>query len=107
MISYSLKTLSSVSSALLVVGSLSMTEAGIHQRQVRQQNRIYQGVRSGELTRGEFRGLEKEQYRIQRDKQRARSDGDFSQRERARIQRELNHSSRDIYREKHDEQERK
>ena len=91
---------------VLLMGSIAILEAGIPQRQMRQEGRIYQGVRSGQLTRREFRGLEREQYRIQRDKQRFKSDGNFTPRERARIQRELNHASRDIYRQKHDSQVR-
>lgn len=101
------KTFTIGSLLALLWGSTTIVEAGIPQRQIRQQNRIYRGVRSGQLTRREFRGLEREQYRIQRDKQRFRSDGKFTPRERARIQRELNRSSRDIYRQKHDSQVRK
>ncbi len=79
----------------------------INDRQHDQQQRIRQGVRSGELTRSEARRLEMEQARIRRDEARARrSGGRLTPRERARIQRELNHSSRDIRREKHDRQDR-
>jgi len=93
-------------SLVLLMGSITISEASIPQRQVRQQNRIYQGVRSRQLTRREFRRLEREEYHIQRDKQRLKSDGNFTPRERARIQRELNRASRDIYRQKHDIQVR-
>jgi hypothetical protein len=102
-----IKTLTGIVFTVSLLGSLATAEAGIRQRQVRQQNRIYQGVHSGTLTRGEFRRLEREQYHIQRDKQRAWSDGDLTHRERTRLNRELNHASRDIYREKHDNQEKK
>jgi hypothetical protein len=101
-----LKTFTTISSAVLFLGSFTIVEAGIPLRQERQQNRIYQGVRSGQLTRREFRGLEREQYRIQRNKQRFKSDGNFTPQERARIQRQLNRASRDIYRQKHDNQKR-
>ena len=87
---------------VFLIGSMTFSEASIPQRQARQQNRIYQGIRSGQLTRREFRGLERQQYRIQRDKQRLKSDGTFTPRERIRIQRELNRASRNIYRQKHD-----
>jgi hypothetical protein len=102
-----LKTLTGIVFTVSLLGSLTMAEAGVRQRQVRQQNRIYQGVNSGALTRGEFRRLEREQYHIQRDKQRAWSDGKVTRPERARLNGELNHASRDIYREKHDKQVRK
>ncbi len=80
---------------------------GINDRQRDQQQRIRQGVRSGELTRREARRLEAQEARIRRDEARARrSGGQFTARERLRIQRELNHSSRNIYRQKHDHQDR-
>ena len=89
---------------LLQRGMLSTfvtAEAGVNDRERNQQRRIRQGVRSGELTRGEFRRLEREQARVRRHEARARSDGRFTLRERARINRELNRSSRHIYRQKH------
>ena len=80
---------------------------GINDRQREQQQRIRQGVRSGELTRREAVRLEAEQARIRtREAFARRSGGEFTARERARIQRSLNHSSRDIYRQKHDRQDR-
>lgn len=92
--------------AVLAAGSMVGAEAGVNQRQKRQQGRILQGVKSGELTRNEFRRLEKEQARIRRHERKARSDGEFTLKERARINRELNRSSRHIYRQKHDRQDR-
>ncbi len=91
---------------VIVAGALSSVEAGVNRRQHNQQRRIAQGVRSGELTRQETRVLEREQARIRRHELRARSDGAFTVRERARINRDLNRSSRRIYREKHDRQNR-
>src|SRR5215475_3995352 len=79
----------------------------INEREHNQQQRIRQGIRSGELTRVEAARLERQQAQIRLDEARARrSGGEFTPRERARIQRELNHSSRNIYRQKHDQQDR-
>jgi hypothetical protein len=79
----------------------------VNARQERQERRIAQGVRSGELTRRETRRLAAEQARIAALEARARrSGGEFTARERARVQRELNQSSRHIYRQKHDRQGR-
>ncbi|HKX31538.1 MAG TPA: hypothetical protein VJ302_27875 [Blastocatellia bacterium] len=79
----------------------------INERQREQEVRIRQGVRSGELTRREARRLQEQQDRIRRDEFRARrSGGEFTPSERARIQRELNESNRDIRREKNDRQDR-
>jgi hypothetical protein len=78
----------------------------VRRRQVNQQKRIHQGVKSGELTRLEARKLEREQARVQRSKVRAKSDGQVTPRERLRLQRQQNKASRDIYRQKHDGQTR-
>jgi hypothetical protein len=79
----------------------------INAREARQQQRIDQGIYSGELTKNEIRRLEREQNRIDRVEDRYRTSGDgLSPRERERLQRALNHSSRDIYRQKHDRQDR-
>lgn len=76
-------------------------------RQLRQQSRIKEGVKSGELTRKETRRLEAEQRMIQKEKKIARADGKVTKRERALIMRDQNKVSRDIYRQKHDAQKRK
>ena len=79
----------------------------VNARQNRQERRILQGVGSGELTRRETRGLVTEQNHIERMEQRARATGgEFTARERARIEREQNQASRHIYRQKHDGQDR-
>ncbi len=78
----------------------------INAREHRQQERIRQGERDGDLTRREAERLEAEQARIRVDEAYARRSGDgLSARERARLERELNRSSRDIYRQQHDAQE--
>lgn len=79
----------------------------INERQREQEERIRQGIRSGELTRREARRLEAQQFRIREAEERARrSGGGLSDRERARLQRELDYSSRNIYRQKNDRQDR-
>jgi hypothetical protein len=80
---------------------------GINDRQQNQRTRIRQGVRSGELTRREAGRLQAQQARIRVNEAYARrSGGEFTARERARIQRQQNRSSRHIYRQKHDRQDR-
>ena len=74
---------------------------GISQRQRNQQQRIRQGVRSGQLTRGETRRLEAQQGRIQADKMVAKSDGQVTRQERRQIHREQNRASKNVYRLKH------
>jgi len=93
--------------AMMPMLGLAQDGRSVNEREREQQRRIRQGVRSGELTRIEARRLELQQARIRRDEARARhSGGNFTPRERAGIQRELNHSNRSIYRQKHDRQDR-
>jgi len=81
-------------------------DPGIDARQHRQQARIAEGVRSGELTPAETRRLEREQRRIRREERRYMADGKLTAPERADLQHDLNRSSRHIYNEKHDNQHR-
>lgn len=91
--------------AVLSAVSLAQTP-GVTNRQVNQQKRIGQGVRSGELTRREVRRLEREQNQIRKMKVRARSDGEVTNRERARIHHEQNQSNRHIFRAKNNRRDR-
>ena len=77
----------------------------IHRRHVRQEARIHQGVRSGELTKGEARRLLTGERHIDRMTARAKADGKVTRGERARILRAQNHESRRIYRLKHNRRE--
>ncbi len=90
-----------------VTSGQSTSTPRIDRRERNQQMRIRQGVRSGELNRREVRRLEGEQRRVRRHEAIAKSDGDVTARERHRLNRELDRSSRHIYRQKHDRQERR
>jgi hypothetical protein len=108
------KILSVMLAAVFVLIGLSVTSnaqtrhpRGINQREARQQRRIAQGVKSGELTAKETYRLEKEQVRLRNLEGRLRDSGDrLTPKERARLERDLNRASRDIYRQKHDGQDR-
>ena len=78
----------------------------IDRREHREQQRIRQGIRSGELTRRETRRLEAEQGRIRGYEWYAKSDGHVSRAERRRLDHMLDRASRDIYHQKHDRQDR-
>ena len=73
----------------------------ITKQQINQQERIHQGVKSGQLTRREAKTLERQQRKIQKDKIKAKSDGIVTPRERAKLQAEQNRANRNIYRKKH------
>ena len=93
--------------AALAAGSSLHVFAGTHDpevnhRQHKQERRIEQGVRSGELTRQEAKGLRQEERNIRREERAFKSDGKLTRAERKDLHRDLNKASKDIYREKHD-----
>jgi hypothetical protein len=81
-------------------------DPGVNQRQHNQRERIQQGVKSGELTRRETGRLVEEQRDIRQLERRYKSDGTLTGAERRDLQHEQNQASRDIYRQKHDQQDR-
>ena len=82
----------------------AFAQAGTIQRDANQQQRIEQGLQSGQLNTREAARLENEESRVERDQSRAMKDGKLTAQEKARLSREQNQVSRDIYREKHDAQ---
>lgn len=90
---------------VMSVDAAAQRKFSINGREQNQVQRIRQGVGSGELTARETGRLAAEQVQIRRMEARFRASGDgLSNRERLRLQRELNQSSRHIYRQKHDDQ---
>ena len=77
---------------------------GIDKRQANQQQRIDQGVKSGELTAREAARLERGQQRVQAMEDKAKADGKVTPQERRRLQKAENRQSRRIAHEKHDRQ---
>ena len=75
----------------------------VAQRQINQQRRIKQGVRTGQLTKGEAKHLERQQGRIQARKQldKAEHGGKLTPRNKAQLNRMQNRANRNIYRKKH------
>ena len=73
-------------------------------RRANQIRRIEDGRHSGQLSWREYRFLRREQAHIAYDERRAKADGYVSPYERRRLNRELDESSRDIYRLKHNDQ---
>jgi len=78
----------------------------INARQDRQMDRIQAGMRSGQLTRFEFRELMREQHDIRAMEQRFRADGRIDAREFHRLDRALDLANRNIKLEKRDRQAR-
>ena len=110
-----MKTLSATLLTLagvLAVASASQADTrhtrdpGVNARQHNQRERIQQGVKSGELTRRETGRLVEEQRDVRQLERAYKSDGTLTGAERRDLNHEQNQASRDIYRQKHDEQER-
>ena len=79
----------------------------IDQRQENQQQRIGQGVKSGQLNQKEAARLEKGQARVQKMEDKATADGKVTAKERRRIEAAQDKQSRRIAHEKHDKQRAK
>jgi hypothetical protein len=75
----------------------------VGQRRENQQDRIAQGIRSGQLSAGETAKLENQQRGINQQvaADRSANGGKLTAGEKAQINREQNHTSRNIYRNKH------
>jgi uncharacterized membrane protein YebE (DUF533 family) len=78
----------------------------INARQDRQMDRIRAGMRSGQITRVEFRELMQEQHHIRGMEQHFLADGRIDAREFQRLDRALDAADRNIRMEKHDRQAR-
>jgi len=75
----------------------------IQQREVNQENRIQQGIQSGQVTPREAGRLEAQQARIKQDEARMKADGKLTKAERRKLTREQNRASKNIYRKKHND----
>ena len=92
-----------LTTAVAAVASAQTATPRIDRREARQHARIHEGVRSGELTRGEAGRLRAGERHVDRMETRAKDDGVVTPRERARIGRAQNRESRRIYRLKHND----
>lgn len=84
--------------------ALAADTASEVQRDVNQQQRIEQGLQSGQLNTREASKLEREESHVDKLESNALKDGNLSSAEKARIQRSQNRVSKDIYKQKHDAQ---
>jgi hypothetical protein len=93
--------------SILCIGVFTQLPAQtITQKQINQEKRIHQGVKSGELTRHETKVLRKEQRIIERDKLKAKADGVVTKKEIHKIKAEQKAASNDIFRKKHNDRVR-
>jgi len=75
----------------------------INQREQNQQNRIANGVKSGQLTPGETRHLERGEQRLENNEKKdmAKDNGHLTKQDQRQLNREANHMSKRIYKDKH------
>lgn len=92
--------------ATIAALSLNAEAARNNNRERRQEARIAQGVKSGELTRKETRHLVKGQKKIDAYQKKAMADGEMSEKEKLHLEKMQDRQNRKIYRQKHDEQTR-
>jgi uncharacterized protein HemX len=94
---------------VLGTGIVSMAQTAtpeINRRERRQQKRIHRGVRSGSLTKREAARLEHQQAKTEAAEAAAKADGTVTRKERRHLRSRERHTSRSIYRQKHDSQRR-
>ena len=89
--------------ALPAVAQTQKKETVFRERQQNQQKRIAQGVKSGELTKGEARRTERQHRHLNREARRMRAEngGKLTAADKAKLNRQQNRESHHIYRAKH------
>jgi hypothetical protein len=75
----------------------------INQREQNQQDRIANGVKSGQLTPGETQRLERGEQRLESNEKKdmAKDNGHLTKQDQRQLNREANHMSKRIYKDKH------
>jgi hypothetical protein len=98
----------SAACAALVLPAAAQTQTAptsqtINQRKDNQQDRIGNGVQSGELTAGETRSLERKESNLNKEEKLMRSEdgGKLTTADKKALNQQQNQLSRDIYKDKH------
>lgn len=88
---------------IATLASAQETNRTINARKAEQQQRIGQGVRSGQMTAGETAHVEHQERAINREERnmRAANNGHLTRSDRSTLQHQQNQESRRIYRDKH------
>ncbi len=75
----------------------------VNGREQKQQTRIANGVKSGQLTPGETRRLERGEQRLQNNEKKdmAKDNGHLTKKDQRQLNKEANHMSKRIYKDKH------
>lgn len=95
-----------ISATFATAATAGVRDTNVNKHQHHQDRRIAQGVKSGELTRGEAKDLRGDQKDIRQEERAFKSDGSLTKDERQELHQDQHAASKEIYQEKHDEQER-
>ena len=96
-----------MSALLLAATGVAMAQPAtpnLDKREARQQQRIDQGVASGQLTAKETNRLQKREAKLAADEAAAKADGTVTPAERRKLQREANRDSHAVRKAKHNGQ---
>ena len=101
-----MKTFNRIWVTVMFGAALTMVNASaqtVNQRRENQQDRIGQGVKSGQLTAGETANLESKEAALNHEvhNDRSMNNGHLTAGEKAQVNRQQNRLSRQIYRDKH------
>jgi len=102
-----MKTKALVTALALTMAGLAMAQTAtpnLDKREANQQQRIDQGVASGQLNAKEANRLQNREAKLAADEAAAKADGTVTRAERRKLQREANRDSRAIRKQKHDAQ---
>jgi hypothetical protein len=96
-------TVATLCTVLAGSGFAQVTGRTVQNRKYNQQERIGQGVRSGQLTARETRNLEHREASVNREERSMRraDDGHLTRQDKAALTRRQNRISRSVYRDKH------
>jgi hypothetical protein len=101
-----IKTTLAFSLFIFIGQGLQAQSACASKRQVKQQHRINQGVKSGTLTKKEATNLKMQQRDIRRTKRQAKADGVITRKEKATIVHKQDKANKNIHRKKHNQRTR-
>ncbi len=99
------KVMVSIMAGALLMGTAvpSFADDQIQDRKENQQDRIAQGVKSGQLTPGETAHIEKNESNLNKEirTDRKQNGGNLTNKEKAQVNRQQNRLSKQIYKDKH------
>jgi hypothetical protein len=99
--SHPVKTFLMAVSLVIIFANASFAGDRSQHRQNNQKNRIYQGVRKGEITKREFTHLARQQRSVKKYRNHALRDGNLSRKEGRRLNHMQDRASGSIYRDRH------